>query len=159
MSVHHRALYEHMWVSVPCSSIPLQCSESVLTPFPTTRALPTFYYTGARTENLLLLISVPNRLSCHFLGVIQVHLTSGIWCVFNTDKLVYQLLCTNNMSVAARLPGAKNQTETGWNVGEIILSHHWNSNSCILFIEVNGSQQLSLASSFVIVVRMIIVCI
>lgn len=109
---------------------------------------PHFYYTGAWTQNSLLLILVPNRLSCHFLGVIQVLLTSGIWCcAFNTDKLIYQLLCTNTVSVAARLPGAKNQTETGWNVGEIILTQHWNSNSCILFIEVNGSQQLILVLS------------
>lgn len=37
----------------------------------------------------------------------------------NTDKMANELFGTNNMSVAARLPGAENQTETGWNVGEI----------------------------------------
>lgn len=39
--------------------------------------------------------------------------------MFNTDKIVNELFSTNIMSAAARLPGAENQTETGWNVGEI----------------------------------------
>lgn len=55
---------------------------------------------------------------------------------FNTDKMVNKLLYTNNRSVALRLLGAKNQTETGWNVGEITVktSEHCSAVKLIYFI-------------------------
>lgn len=64
---------------------------------------------------------------------------------FNTNKVVNKLLYMN-MSVAVRLPGAKDQTESGWNVGEItvkILSLHFsnmsrNENTFILEREIHS---------------------
>lgn len=73
---------------------------------------------------------------------------------FNTDKMVNKLLYTNNRSDALRLPGAKNQTETGWNVGEITiktLSEHCSAFETRIFYpmkKVNASQQLTLLLPF-----------